>query len=63
MLKYRQMIWRYVFLMQDIFYNIGYYAIYAIPVTIALVCINRIIRNRTEIKNLEKDKEEKQDKK
>lgn len=49
--------------MQDIFYNIGYYAIYAIPVTIALVCINRIIRNRTEIKNLEKDKKEKQDKK
>lgn len=49
--------------MQNIFYNIGYYAIYAIPVTIALVCINRIIRNRAEIKNFEKDEKENCDKK
>lgn len=49
--------------MQNIFYKIGYYIIYAIPITIALSCINRIIKNRTEIKNLKKEEKENRDKK
>lgn len=49
--------------MQDVFYKIGYYIIYAIPITIALSCINRIIKNRTEIKNLKKEEKENRDKK
>lgn len=41
--------------MNDMFYNLGYSMAWAIPVIIALYCINKIRKNRAEIKRLEEE--------
>ena len=41
--------------MNDMFYNLGYSMAWVIPVIIALYCINKIRKNRAEIKRLEEE--------
>ena len=41
--------------MNDMFYNLGYSMAWAIPVIIALYCINKIRKNRAEMKRLEEE--------
>ncbi|MBQ7903938.1 MAG: hypothetical protein IJ362_09425 [Oscillospiraceae bacterium] len=48
--------------MQEAMYNMGAASFWVILAVIALVCINKIRKNRAEIKRLEKELE-KQDKK
>ena len=48
--------------MQEAMYNMGAASFWVIVAVIALVCINKIRKNRAEIKRLEKELE-KQDKK
>ncbi len=45
--------------MDNIFYNLGSAIFYAIPVGVALFCINKIRVNRAEIKKLEKKNKKK----
>ena len=44
-----------VVIMNDVFYNMGYSMAWAIPVIVALYCINKIRKNRAEIKRLEEE--------
>jgi len=39
--------------MNDALYNLGYSVAWVVPLAIALFCINRIRKNRAEIKRLE----------
>lgn len=41
--------------MQDIFYKLGYCAVFALPVGLALLCISKIRKNRAEIKKMEEE--------
>jgi len=41
--------------MDDMFYNLGYSLGWVVPVAIALFCINKIRKNRAEIKRLEEE--------
>ena len=45
--------------MNDALYNLGTSVFWALPIVIALFCINKIRRNRAEIKRLEKELENK----
>ncbi|MBR5521763.1 MAG: hypothetical protein IKU54_07175 [Oscillospiraceae bacterium] len=39
--------------MNDVLYNLGYSMGWVVPVAVALFCINKIRKNRAEIKRLE----------
>lgn len=41
--------------MNDALYNLGYSVAWIVPVVIALFCINKIRKNRAEIKRLEEE--------
>ncbi len=41
--------------MQDVMYNIGAASFWAVLIIIALICINKIRKNRAEIKRLEEE--------
>ena len=43
--------------MDNPFYNLGYGLAWALPVALVLFCINKIRKNRAEIKKLEKELE------
>ena len=43
--------------MQDVMYNMGAASFWGVVIAIALICINRIRRNRAEIKRLEAELE------
>ncbi len=43
--------------MDNVFYNLGYGLAWALPVALVLFCINKIRKNRAEIKILEKELE------
>ncbi len=44
--------------MSDVFYNLGYSIVVAVPILIALLCVMRIRKNRSEIKKLENQNKE-----